>query len=201
MERDKSRPVKIREWATFGFASFAVLLSLFNLYQSHRDRARAELDRGRTELVAANQILNEAWDVLGGEPFTETISEFTKDPKQLEKARRLLARAMVLYPELSKVHRRWGSYHVAKGELDTALFCHNKAVQLDPQDAAAHNNRGIVLRALERYEEALAAYDQALRLDPEYVLAHNNRGAALRALGRIAEANSAFARARELRGN
>ncbi len=60
-KRDESRPVQIREWAAFGFASSAMLLSLFNLYQSQRDRAR-------TELAEANQILNEVWDALGGEP-------------------------------------------------------------------------------------------------------------------------------------
>ena len=54
-----------------------------------------------------------------------------------------------------------------KGDLDEAIACFQKAVELDPKYAAAHNNLGNALRTKGQVDEAVACYQKAVELDPK----------------------------------
>ena len=56
----------------------------------------------------------------------------------------------------------------ARGLLDDALACIDRALAIDPDNAVVHANRGIVLVALCRLPEALASFDRAVGLKPDY---------------------------------
>ena len=82
----------------------------------------------------------------------------------------------------------------AKGQLDEAIACYKKAIELDPKDARAHYNLGIALAAKGQVDEAIAYYKKAIELDPKYAEAHCNLGHALAIQGRFAESLEAFKR-------
>ncbi len=54
-----------------------------------------------------------------------------------------------------------------KGQVDEAIACYQKAIELDPKDAIAHNNLGLALQAKDQRDEAIASYMKAIELDPK----------------------------------
>jgi len=107
---------------------------------------------------------------------------------QVECAAGLIARAIVLEPNVAQAHANLG-YALSllrRFEEAEVHYCH--AVALQPTLAGAHYSRGVMLDALQRYEEAIGSYDEAIRLDPFYAAAHANRANALYDLERFEEA-------------
>ena len=64
----------------------------------------------------------------------------------------------------------------AKGQLDEAIACYKKAIELDPKFATAHSNLGIALKAKGQLDEAIACFKKAIELDPKFAMAHYNLG-------------------------
>ncbi|GAH17423.1 unnamed protein product, partial [marine sediment metagenome] len=61
---------------------------------------------------------------------------------------------------------------MALGELEKyeeAIVCHDKILELDPNDIKAWYDKGFVLNMLEMHEEAIKCHEKALELDPEYL--------------------------------
>jgi tetratricopeptide (TPR) repeat protein/serine/threonine protein kinase len=71
----------------------------------------------------------------------------------------------------------------AKHDLDGAIACYKKAIELDSKDAPAHNNLGNALKDKHDLDGALACCKKALALDPTLAPAHNNLGTALKDKG------------------
>ena len=61
----------------------------------------------------------------------------------------------------------WALRSRAKGQLDEAIACYRKAIELDPKNATAHSNLGNALRAKGQLDEAIACYKKAIELDPK----------------------------------
>ena len=61
-----------------------------------------------------------------------------------------------------------------KGQLDEAIACYRKAIELDPKYAKAHSNLGDALTAKGQVDEAIACFRKAIELDPKSASAHNN---------------------------
>jgi tetratricopeptide (TPR) repeat protein len=72
-----------------------------------------------------------------------------------------------------------------KGQLDAAIACYDKAIELDPKYAAAHTNLGIVLRDKGQLDAAIACWKKAIELDPKLASAHGNLGNALKDKGQL----------------
>ena len=68
---------------------------------------------------------------------------------------------------------------MGKGQLDEAIACFRKAIELDPKNAAAHIALGNCLHAKGQSDEAIACYQKAIELDPKKAEAHSNLGNAL----------------------
>jgi tetratricopeptide (TPR) repeat protein len=91
----------------------------------------------------------------------------------------LLAWLVKERPDNPYLHFQQGIALVDKGDLDGAIDCWKKALDLDPKYVPAHNNLGNVLRDKGDLDGAIACYQKALDLDPKYAPAHCNLGVAL----------------------
>jgi protein O-mannosyl-transferase len=84
------------------------------------------------------------------------------------------------------------------GQLDEAMACYHKALELKPNDAYTHNNLGVSLGRKGRFDEAIVCYRKALEFMPNYSIAHINLGAVLARRGELDEAVLHLNRAVEL---
>src|SRR5262249_34026236 len=89
----------------------------------------------------------------------------------------------------------------AKRQVDEAIACYRKAIELDPNLARAHTNLGKALQARHRLDEAIACFRRAIELDPKDALLHSNLGSVLHARDQLDEAIACFRRAIELDPN
>lgn len=86
----------------------------------------------------------------------------------------------------------------ARGMLDRAAACFERAATQNPRLAEAWRNLGCVRVQQGRYAEAEPPLRKAIALRPEFPEAHNDLGCALRSMGRVEEALACFSRAVEL---
>ena len=73
----------------------------------------------------------------------------------------------------------WAHAQSDKGQLDEAIACYRKAIELDPKLAVAHNNLGFALLGKGQTDLAIASYRKAIEIDPKLAMAHGNLGIAL----------------------
>ena len=83
----------------------------------------------------------------------------------------------------------------AQGNLDEAIACYRRALELGPDYAQAHNNLGVACKERGNLDEAIACCRRAVELKPDYAEAHNNLGVALREQGQLEEAVACCRRA------
>ena len=67
-----------------------------------------------------------------------------------------------------------------KGQVDEALACYQKAIELDPKYEVAHDNLGDVIKEMGQLDEGLACYQKAIELDPKYAAARSHLAKAQR---------------------
>src|SRR5437879_8525435 len=70
-------------------------------------------------------------------------------------------------------HNNLGLALSYRNELNGAIACHQKAIQLTPDYANAHNNLGNAVAAKGAWDRAIAAYQEGIRLEPKHFKAHN----------------------------
>lgn len=78
------------------------------------------------------------------------------------------------------------------GQLDAAITCYCRLIELEPRFAAVHNNLGNALCGQGRLDSAITCYRRAIELKPEFAEAYNNLGNALQECGAVDAAYSAF---------
>ena len=86
----------------------------------------------------------------------------------------------------------------ASGEVDEAIKCWTKVLDLDPNLAAAYSNRGDSYNSKGQFELAIADCTRAIKINPNYGDAYNNRGIAHTNMRRLDLALADFTRAIEL---
>src|SRR5262249_38886167 len=84
----------------------------------------------------------------------------------------LLAWLVKARPENPYLHFQQAYALYAKHDLDGAIACYKKALDLDPKHAPAHTNLGNALKDKGDLDGAIACYHKALDLDPKNALAH-----------------------------
>jgi serine/threonine-protein kinase len=120
-----------------------------------------------------------------------TASFYLKQPRP-EDAVRYFTAAVALRSGSSTAHSNLGVALRARGEIDEALRCQQKAVQCDPTDPAALTNLGIALHDKGDVEGAFAAFQAALRHDPQFAEAHYSLGVARKMQGDLDGAIESF---------
>jgi tetratricopeptide (TPR) repeat protein len=103
--------------------------------------------------------------------------------------------AVALRPLSPGAHVNLGFVLTGKGDMDGALRCFRKALELDPTYAAAHTNLGAALAARGDQDGAIRCYRRAIELDPKLAQAHSNLGSALCARGDVDGAIHCFEKA------
>jgi serine/threonine-protein kinase len=112
----------------------------------------------------------------------------------------LLAWLVKERPDNSFLHFEQGNALLDwKHDLDGAIACFHKALELDPKFAPAYNNLGAVLCDVKHdLDSAIACFHKALALDPKYAKAHRNLGIALKGKGDLDGAISSYKKALNL---
>jgi Tfp pilus assembly protein PilF len=87
------------------------------------------------------------------------------------------------------IYEGMGCIYGSWGELNAALLCFNKAIQLKPGNGSAFYNRGITFGLLKRNAEAINDYNLALMYAPQKAVEiRTNRSNLYLSMGRIKEA-------------
>jgi tetratricopeptide (TPR) repeat protein len=102
------------------------------------------------------------------------------------------------FPNAFVLHNILGAANVGLRNLDGAIACFGRALELKPDYAEAHNSLGIALKDKGCVGEAIASFAKALEIKPGFAEAHNNLGAALKDLGRLDEAIVSYRKALEI---
>ncbi|TEX51163.1 MAG: hypothetical protein B7C55_07020 [Actinomycetales bacterium mxb001] len=78
-------------------------------------------------------------------------------------------------PEDSVIWTNFGIYCKRLGQYDKAIYCHTKAIQINPNFAEAYNNRACAKKAIGD-NTCLEDVYTAIRINPDFAEAYNNLG-------------------------
>ena len=73
-----------------------------------------------------------------------------------------------------------------------AIFCYDRAIEMDPSLADGYYKKGKSLSALSDYEDSIKCYDTALTINPKFLDALFNKGLSLIKLGRYADSSLCY---------
>ena len=170
------------------FGLLGTVLGLLG-YLDARDLTR------RSKILEAKQLLDEAWDLMGGAQGTTSLTipypESVKDVQNLEEARRRLERALIVDPESSMGHHIKGVYLHATGKHGEAEREYRYSLSLK-EDAEVYSSLGALLLEERRTGEAVKYLEKALALDHLVAAAHFNLGLAYREKGELQKAEDCF---------
>lgn len=194
-------------------AGLALCLALVGLYRAERaaaaaaeeTKARVEWEKKeaakraeRERLVDARlqaqeareavQLLDRAWDLLGGRPFAKHITEYTSDRVRIEDAATLVREATVICGESRRTTSMRAHVLTALGEYGEALKLLAEAEKRYPQDAAIPAQQGFLLNRIGMHKEAIETHERAIKLNPDYHLCYENLALSQDRLGRTEEA-------------
>jgi protein O-GlcNAc transferase len=99
------------------------------------------------------------------------------------------------------VHLNLGGAYIGLGNLQEAIACYRRALNLQPEYAEAYYGLGRAQVGLRRLDEAAASLRHALRLKPDYADAHFSLGNVLADKGEQAEAAACYRRTLQWRPN
>jgi serine/threonine-protein kinase len=119
-------------------------------------------------------------------------------PPEWTDAVRFLTAAAALRPDNPGCLINLGMVLKNNGQLDEAIACCRKAIQIDPNYAIAHNNLGADLSDKGQLDEAIDCYQKAIEVDPHYAPAHANLGGVLASKGQLDKAIACFRKAIEV---
>ena len=85
-----------------------------------------------------------------------------------------------------------------KGNLDEAIRCYSKAINLRPDTAALYFVRGRAYTQKDQYDNAVRDLTRAIALNPRYAEAYNHRGLSYLGKGDSQKAMTDFRKACEL---
>lgn len=87
-----------------------------------------------------------------------------------------------------------GNCYLREGDLNEALGCYRKSVQISPDCAIAWKQMGILFGMMGRYGDAISSFDRAIGIDPKDAEAWRHKGFALHRLCRHQDALICFER-------
>ncbi len=116
-----------------------------------------------------------------------------KDAGKITEAGSMLEEIVREDPAYGNAWSNLGEITMRAQNWDSAMYCLNMAIGLNPFDAAAYSNRGVVRLYHGQPVEAVDDLEQALAIDPTKPAVLFNLASANRKLGRIKEAEEQIA--------
>ena len=174
--------------------AIALLSFLFNIYNYNRTNELNVKQSNLIDVVAqtkTDDLLNKAWDILGGKEGCDVSFKFVSDKTQLELANRKIDEAIQNTPTSSKAYLLKGMYNEAISNYTEACNFYIKAIELDSNSANNYLNLGNALFRLEKYTEAENQYKKALLKDKDNYIIHNNLEILYKKLGQNDRAKKA----------
>ncbi len=95
-------------------------------------------------------------------------------------------------PNNPDIYVEAGDHYFENDDLEKALECFSKAVELAPTDTVALHNKGSVLFVMERYDDVVTTFDKLIAIDSEDTSAYLTKGAALFKAGKYDESIQAL---------
>jgi tetratricopeptide (TPR) repeat protein len=89
------------------------------------------------------------------------------EAEQWDEAHAIFESVLQLDPQDSEVYFWRGIFAINKGDLDAAINCLQKALELNPEDVLGHFNLGNLLGRQGKLNEAREEFRACLRYDPE----------------------------------
>lgn len=80
------------------------------------------------------------------------------------------------YPRVIVAHYNQANYKAEKLDLQGAMDCYNKALQINPNYVPALSNRGVTYGKMNNPKAALADFEHVARLDSKYKDVYSNMG-------------------------
>jgi serine/threonine protein kinase/Tfp pilus assembly protein PilF len=115
-------------------------------------------------------------------------------PPRLEEAMRYYTVVLAPRPHNAGINNDLGNVLQEKGEVEEAIACFKRAIDLDPKLTLAYFNLGNALKALGKVDEAIGCYRKAVAIDPKNIVLVN-LGDALHHKGKVDEAIECYHRA------
>ncbi len=129
-------------------------------------------------------------------PEPETVIEVKTEPPPAPPAVRVppdpFQAKIAANPGNPDIYMEAGDHYFENEELDKALECFSKAVELSPKDTVALHNKGSVLFVMQRYDDAVTTFDALIAIDSEDTSAYLTKGAALFKAGKYDESIQAL---------
>ena len=96
------------------------------------------------------------------------------------------------FPNVPLLYNISGACFSAIGEIESAINCFKKALNLKPDYEEAHYNLGVAFHQIGRINDAISCYDKAISIKHDYPTAHNNLGLIALRLGQPRRALECF---------
>ena len=101
------------------------------------------------------------------------------------------------HPGESLLHNISGVCYRTTGELEMAVKCFKKALEIKPEFADAHYNLGLTFQELNQLDAAVKCYKETLAIHRNYAKAHNNLGVIYKEFGQMEAAVKSYEQAIE----
>ena len=123
----------------------------------------------RERRVKVRNLVNTAWDLIGGGAGVQTIRTPIQDTKLLEQARRILEDEVFLYdPKNLQAYCCMSAYLAATDQIEEAAEFLVAALEIFPKSILLLSNLGAALIQLGDLEEAESILNVAFDLDPDF---------------------------------
>jgi len=99
------------------------------------------------------------------------------------------------HPSESLLHNISGVCYKEVGQLEMAVRCFEKAIEIKPDFTDAHYNLGLTLQELNQLDAAIKSYEVTLALQKNYIKAYNNLGIIYNEIGQKEDAVKSYKQA------
>ncbi len=121
--------------------------------------------------------------------------KLTKQPAELEMARKAVQAAQALNPDSVTVRLASGALNEVTGQSEKALEDYRRVQELEPRNVEAYIRTGRTYEAVNMPDNALQNYQKAIALQPEYYEAYEWLGTYYYYAGKYTEAAEQFQKA------
>ncbi len=196
LEKKTNHLIELEETARIGFLLIGVsslLWSALLIRASNQRTNKATLLAVKEtkdiqlaiQRVQAEQLLDTAWDLLGGDPGKTVITEPVSDRLRLARAKQKIDTVLRIEPESRLALLRLGAFYESVNDYSTAKKIYKKMTAKHPDFAEAFHNLGSLWQREAAHEKppndkklakAENCYKKAIRISSDNAATYHNLG-------------------------